>query len=342
MSTFPVLLQIIQVIDETNDCKSFVFSKPKGFEYKAGQYITIQIGDDVKVTRSYSLSSIPSDAFLMITIKKVENGLYSRWALEYLKVGAQVKVIGVFGTFTIGYNIGQRYEFFAAGSGIVPIYSLIQSLLQMKANCQITLHVSSPNESKTIFSKNIKELERNNSGLNVKYYYSQPKDGQPQRLNNFTVQDIFRKMPTDTQIYFCGPIDYMDVIRINALTFGISKDNIHYEDYLSYYEDGYEGEERSVPEDVSPHQVVLNIQDSQYTFDVQYPKSILESALENGLPLPYSCFSGQCGQCAAKLVTGQVHLAYNQTLTDQDLQEGYILTCQGYPINGDIEITYNQ
>jgi len=337
--TFPIHLKIIDIIQETPECKSFVFEKPSDFKYVAGQYITIQPTDDVTLTRPYSLSSIPTEDKLQITIKRVTNGFYSRWALEHLQVGDEVKVIGLYGDFTIKGD--GTYIFFAAGSGIVPIYALIKELLRHDYNVtSIQLHYSSPHPDTTIFYHSLQNLSIQYPHFKIYYYFSQATHSIPKRLNNFDIPEIIHALPSIPYIYICGPIDYMDVIRINALTYGIPADNIIYEDFLAEYEDGYEGEERVVPEDTSAHNVYIHFNDKIEKVRVQYPQSILESALQQGIHLPYSCFSGQCGQCAARLIKGQVMMSYNQVLTDDELKNNIILTCQGFPIHGDAELDY--
>lgn len=332
-------LKILDIQQETPDCKTYFLERPIDFNYTAGQYITLQIGYKWDVTRSYSLSSIPSEQHLGITIKRVENGLYSRWALDHLKIGDTLKVIGKFGEFTIK-NPQHPHLLFAAGSGIVPIYALIKELIQKSPEALIHLHYSAPTPERCIFYHQLNQLQLNHPNLVISYYFSQIKNEKPQRLNNFEIPKIIESRHPDTEMYICGPIDYMDVIQINALTYGMDKTKIHTEDYLSYYEDGFEGEERAIPVDTNEYQVTIHLKGESKTFQVQYPKSILETGLEQGLKLPYSCFSGQCGQCVAHKKSGEVFMIYNQVLTKSEIQQGLILTCQGFPVGGPVELEY--
>lgn len=340
MIQYPIALTITDIISETNDSKTFVFEKPDGFTYQAGQYLTIQIGDFVTQTRSYSFSSIPSDSDIRITIKRVENGLFSRYALDNLKIGDRLTIIGVFGEFVIK-NPKKEFIFFGAGSGIVPIFSIIKELLHQDTSTKISLYYSSSKPTSTIFFKDIFHLiSAKHPNFHVEFYFSQNENAKPRRLNNFEIPTILENHSKDSFVYICGPVDYSDVVLINTRTFGIPSENIFTEDFLAYYEDGYEGEERLVPPDLGPHFVKIKLHNKETTLKVQYPKSILETAIENGLHLPYSCFSGQCGNCAAKKKSGEIFMIYNQVLTNDEISDGWILTCQGFPINGDAEIEY--
>lgn len=339
MITFPILLKIKEVIIETDECKTFVLERPHDFQYKSGQYLTIQISDSVSQTRSYSFSSASHEQDLSITIKYVDNGLFSRHALQNLQVGDEIKVVGIYGTF-ISQNLDRNYIMFAAGSGIVPVFSIIKELIHTHPDCNIHLHYSSQTPERTIFYTELEILEKKFQTFNITYYFSQIVDEVPKRINNFDIPEIVREHNADTLVYICGPLEYMDTISINARTHGVPKEHIFMEDYLTYEEYGYEGEDRQEPEDTSPHKVTISVADETHDIVVQYPKSILETALEAGIKLPYSCFSGLCGHCVANKISGDIFMIYNQILTQEEIESGLILTCQGFPINGDADIEF--
>jgi ferredoxin-NADP reductase len=330
---------------ETTDAKTFELVPVSGstLSYKPGQFITLSFtkpnGED---RRSYSIMSTPAlNEPLAITIKRVENGEYSRYFIDHAKMGDLVQVAGVGGLFTLPDNIDDYKQvfFIVAGSGITPAFSLLKTLLYEVPHIHITLIYSNRSSASTIFYRQLIRLaEQFKERLKIDFLFSSSNNLLKARLNNSLLTSMlhdFSKAAFDqTLCYICGPVEYMDTVSITLLTEGVPAANIRKENYSAF-----KPEIEHQPDDQEPHVVTLQMGQHERRILVQYPQSILDAALEQKIRLPYSCRSGQCGSCTAICTHGSVWMAYNEVLTEQDLQKGLILTCQGFPINGDVTIT---
>lgn len=336
---------IQQIIRETPDAKTFLLRQTEGapVQYRAGQFLTFLFpkanGED---RRSYSLSSAPDlNEPLSITVKRVENGAYSRYLIDKAREGDELICSGSSGFFTLPENITdfKQVFFIAAGSGITPVYALIKTLLQYP-ELSIVLIYSNRSPADTIFYKELIELSYQSKGrLIIDFLFSSSNNILKARLSNSLLASLLAERSAATReqtlCYTCGPMEYMDTVIITLLTEGIPPANIRKENFSSYLP-----EIKEEPEDQQPHLVTINLPDRKVAFTVQYPVSILQQAKKEGIRLPYSCESGQCGSCTARCIRGKVWIAYNEVLTDKELNEGLILTCQGYPIHGDVELSY--
>ena len=336
-------LQIVNVIPETADAKTFVLQPMEGWQpiYKPGQFITLvfythHAGEK---RRSFSISS-SNDEPLAITVKKVDNGEFSRMLNYKAAIGDILFSAGISGFFTMPEE--DRYEsvcFLAAGSGITPCFALIKTLLQTTGK-KIVLIYSNRSAADTIFYHQLIDLAARSHGrFIIDFLFSSSNNILKSRLNNSLLTTMLAQYGKASReeilCYICGPVEYMDTVSITLLTEGIPKANIRKENFVHY-----KPELAELPPDTDPHKVSIKLKDRTVSFTVQYPVSILHQAQQEGIALPYSCESGQCGSCAAKCKQGRVWIAYNEVLTDREINQGLILTCQGFPIGGDVELEY--
>lgn len=336
-------LQVINILPETGNAKTFVMKPLGGWQpqYKPGQFITLVFDTRYgEKRRSYSVSSsVALDEPLSITIKKVDNGEFSRFLLSHAKVGDILYASGITGFFLLpGAMDGtEQFFFLAAGSGITPCYPLIKTLLQT-TNKKIVLIYSNKTESDTIFKQPLHLLEKKyHEKFQVHFLFSNKADVYQSRLSNWLLQQLMEKYlqaPKEkTLFYLCGPFDYMQTITITLLNEGIPQKNIRRENFNSLPRII-----KPVPPDTDPHLVSIRFQNKTYQLTVQYPQTILAAAKQNNIALPYSCEAGRCGSCAATCTSGKCWMAYNEVLMDDELEKGRILCCQAYPIEGDAEI----
>jgi ring-1,2-phenylacetyl-CoA epoxidase subunit PaaE len=335
-------LKITGIVHETENAKTFVLEPLEGWqpEYKAGQFITLVFyTKHGEKRRSYSISSSPNEP-LSITVKKVDNGEFSRLLTHHAAVGDVLYTSGISGLFVLpeAKNKFTHFIFLAAGSGIVPCYALIKTLLPDDNN-KITLIYSNKNQQDTIFYESLKALQSRYAGrFQVRYLFGESNDVYNRRLSKWLLelllQEYVGKSFDDTLFYLCGPFEYMQTIEITLRVF-IGKENIIKEHFSSL--------PRVVipkPPDTDEHTVTIHINGHTYSLPVQYPKSILAAAKAKGIELPYSCEAGRCSSCVATCASGKIWLAYNEVLTDREVDKGRILTCQGFPIGGDAEIIF--
>lgn len=340
------LLAIRAIVEEARGARTFIL-EGKGeniYDYKAGQFLTFNFERlNGNARRSYSISSSPvADEPLSITVKRVENGEFSRYFIDHAQVGDVLQCVGVGGLFTLPENIEDYTQvfFLAAGSGITPVYSLLKTVLKQHPHLSVVLIYSSRSVQETIFYNELRQLAVESKGrLKIDFLFSSSNNILKSRLNNSLLSsllnDYLDTSKEKTLAYICGPVEYMDTVSITLLTDGIPKANIYKELFVPYKPESIEQ-----PPDTLPHKVHIRLKNRTEVFTVQYPVSILHQAMKEGIALPYSCESGQCGSCAARCTSGHVWIAYNEVLTERELDQGLVLTCQGFPVGGDVELEY--
>jgi len=337
LSKYPQLT-IKEIIRESENTKTFVFERPPGFSYCAGQFITLLFSSKKEDRRAYSFSSSPEvDGFPAVTIRRIPNGLISRQLIDDFKAGDKLHYSHVSGNFTLPETIkdNQHFIFFAAGSGITPVFSLIKSLLTGQYRCRVTLLYSSHNEADTLFSEAIKAMRQQHADrFSIEWLFSVTMRQKQRRLSHFLLLQFIEQYVgkgEDTLFYLCGPFEYMDTIQIVLRTEGIAPQQIRQEHfYIPRLAKAPE------PPDTTERVISLSLDGKNYQFPSKYPESILDAALAHNVPLDFSCRSGQCGSCVAKCIQGKVWMRYNEVLTDEELKNGLVLTCNGFPTGGPV------
>jgi ring-1,2-phenylacetyl-CoA epoxidase subunit PaaE len=333
-------LQISAIVTETQNAKTFVLQplnwKP---EYKAGQFLTLVFETNFgEKRRSFSISSAPLlKEPLTITVKKLDNGEFSRWLLYKAAKDDILYASGTGGFFVLPENTAARQFFFlAAGSGITPCYSLIRTILAT-TNEKVVLIYSNRSEDDTIFYEQLRSLQSQyKERFIIRFLFSNVQDVFKSRLSNWLLQQLLHQYLVNKDeaiFYLCGPVDYMIMAIITLKANGIGEKNIIKENYSAL-------PRLSIPRppDIDPHNVTIRFNGEEFILTVQYPQTILASAKANNIPLPYSCEAGRCGSCVATCISGKVWMAYNEVLMDEEIEKGRILTCQAFPIDGDVVI----
>ncbi len=341
-------LEVTDIRQETRDTKSFVLKPVGGHEikYKPGQFLTLIFpGHNESHRRSYSISSSAFlDEPLTITVKRIDNGAFSRYLFDQCHPGSILKTIGASGLFTLPEDV-ESYDsllFFAAGSGITPIIALIKSALIQHSQPMVHLVYSNGAPVSTIFLGELQQLEKDYPDrFRVTYFFSNAQNLLRARLNKVLVAEIVaaERMAygRNTLCFMCGPHAYMQMISITLLTEGIPAANIRKEIF-----DTIKPVIRERPPDVDPHVVTIHFRNEVLRYEVAYPDTILSAAKSRNIFLPYSCEAGKCGTCAATCVKGSVWMSYNEVLSDQEQARGRVLTCTGYAVGGDVVLEITQ
>ncbi|HEX7691901.1 MAG TPA: ferredoxin--NADP reductase [Sediminibacterium sp.] len=333
-------LQIERIIEENPGTRSFVLSGDQ-LSYTPGQFLTFVFkkSNGKEDRRSYSLSSTPVlHEPLQVTIKRVANGEYSRWFIDTAEEGDVLYTTGASGFFVLPENLDayNSIVFFAAGSGITPIFSMIKTALAVHDAIRIHLVYSNTSRASTIFYDNLQSLQASYpERLVIDYLYSSFDLRQRKRLNVGVVQEMAALYRNNTLFYVCGPLEYMRTITIVLRTEGVPEQNIRKE--IFHIEKPVIKE---LPPDALPHRVHVTLDGREYAFETQYPATILQTAKSSGIPLPYSCEAGQCGTCAATCVSGKIWMWHNDVLLQEEIAKGRVLTCTGYPVGGDVVLKY--
>lgn len=328
-------------------------NRGEAINYQAGQYLTFVFQSGThEIRRSYSLASSPAlQEPMAITVKRVQNGEISRPLFDHAKEGDVLLTTGPAGFFVLpeeflAENIlpaqsqPNQFFFLAAGSGIVPIYSLIKTILHTQPTTQVVLIYSNRSQNDTIWYNELKTVQQKFKNFKIEFLFSQSPDLLRARLNQSLLQLLVKQYAiaekTNILFYLCGPFAYMRMIEIELHTMGYPFSQIRKEQFTTI-----RPAFRPQPPDTNPHSVEIRINNELHRITVQHPLTILEAAKRKGIALPYSCEVGKCGNCAATCLQGKVWMMYNEVLLDDDLEKGLVLTCSGFPVGGDVVLKFN-
>jgi ring-1,2-phenylacetyl-CoA epoxidase subunit PaaE len=347
-------LQIKNIRKETKNCVSISFEIPQElketFSYQSGQYLTLrsQINNE-DVRRSYSLCSAPSDEEWRVAIKQVENGVFSTFALNELKEGDFLDVMNPMGNFKLETNSthSKSYVLFAAGSGVTPIFSIAKSILREEPNSHVTMFYGNQGFSEVIFREELENLK--NEYLNrfcLVHLFSRENLGnaiQKGRIDEQKCLDLYKAFLSNEQIdhvFICGPEQMILDVKAAMTNKGIPANNIHFELFHS-------GATKTVkPIVVVGEQLSTNVtvvmDDDSVSFSLDSNgMTILDAAYKAGSDVPYACKGGVCCTCKAKVLKGTVRMDLNYALTPEEVEAGYILTCQAHPTSEEVLVSFD-
>jgi ferredoxin-NADP reductase len=325
---------------ETADTATFYLADISGkkISYIAGQFITLVFTHhDEEIRRSYSLSSSPDEELLAITVKRIANGEISRFMLTKVKIGDIINAVEPAGRFIIAdFEAPKDLIMFAAGSGVVPMFSQIKYILAREGDSFITLIYSSQDQASVLFADELDAL-LNKHPDRLKIIHLLSSEGN--RLNNITVEELVEQNTrfelNKAAFYICGPFVYMRMVRLTLLYMGLDNSQIRKENFVLDtvpVASGY----ITYP----PQKIRIRFNNELHDLVVGENQTILQAALQNNIALPYSCRAGICSACTAKCVSGKVDMAVNDVLTDLDLSHGLVLTCTGHPVSDDVVIEF--
>jgi ring-1,2-phenylacetyl-CoA epoxidase subunit PaaE len=332
-------LKVKRIKWETPDTATFYLSSVAGslIPYIAGQFITLIFNHrQEEIRRSYSLSSSPDERYLAITIKRITNGEISRFMLTKIKEGDVLNALAPAGRFIIRDNQQKKDIFlFAAGSGITPIFSQLKYILNREGESRLVLIYSSQNAASVLFKDELDKLAaKHPERLTIIHLLS----SEANRLNTDKVEKLVKQHVkfnlAEAEFYLCGPFAYMRMIRFDLVYMGIDQEKIRRENFVLEtvaVTSGY----TSFP----PKNIKIKYHDELHDIVVGENQSILQAALQNNIPLPYSCRGGVCSTCMMKCAGGKVEMVKNDVLTDADLAQGWILTCTGHPLDDGVVIS---
>ena len=329
-------LKVKEVIKETPDAISVVFERPAGVEFKAGQFLTLIMDINGKeVRRSYSLSSAPYEMDrLTVSVKRVEGGLMSNYLNDHTKAGDIIKVMEPLGTFVHEVNsaAANQYVLFGGGSGITPMMSILKTVLKEEPNSNITLVFANRDKESIIFREEIEALSTSSDKLKVIHVLEDNTgyDARSGRITPDLVKEVINSVSANGY-YMCGPTGMMDAVTNSLNAYGVSSSLIHKESFVSATTQEHKtGAGNKV--------VKIIYEGDEFNVEVKEGSTILDSALDADVDLPYSCQGGVCTACRGKCISGQVDLSEVEGLSDAEMDQGYILTCVGYPLSDDVVI----
>lgn len=341
-------LKIKEIIRETSQAVSISFEIPENlkeeFSFEAGQYVTIKTGEGgEEIRRAYSLCSAPNSGEFKVTVKEVEGGRFSVIANNKLVAGDILDVHPPEGKFVLKPSEERKnYAAFAAGSGITPILSIIKTVLRDEPHSKFVLTYGNKSIDDTIFFKELLKLQAEfPHRLFIEFVYSRTKEENSHfgRIEtstvNYVLKNKFKDHPFD-KFYLCGPelmIKHVSEVLKNN---GVKEDEILFELFNNTEEEKeIEGDTDGMTE------VTVLVDDEEHTFSMDRKEVVLDVALENDIDVPYSCQGGICSSCMARITEGKAEMSKNQILTEEEIEEGFILTCQAHPTTPSLKVDYD-
>ncbi len=341
-------LKVARVDRLTPNSVAITFEVPENlkqeFEFKAGQYITIKHAFDGKeVRRAYSISSSPGRKEFTIGIKKVPDGLFSVYANTSVEADDVMEVMLPEGRFI--YEPGSTADHiiaYAAGSGITPIMSIVQTALESHPESTVVLLYGNQNKEETMFYERIEEWSKKYADrFFVQWVFSRSREEdalfgriEPSTVN-FITRNKFKDRVFDAH-YICGPEEMIKIVNDCLIQKDVGADRIFTELFSS----------SAIPDalpqtDDKSTEISVTLDDEVFTFSMKKEQLVLDAVLDQDIDAPYSCQGGVCSTCIAKVSEGKATMEQNQILTDSEVEEGLILTCQAHPTTDILKIDYD-
>ncbi len=350
-------LTVTEVVQQTPEAISITFAVPEHlrpvFQYRQGQYLTIKMDvDGVSHRRNYSLCSSPyDDEPLTIAVKRVSDGVVSTFLNTMVKPGASIEVYPPMGNFTKELDPAHArcYVLFGGGSGITPLLSILKSILRVELKSTVTLVYANRDEASIIFDDALTALQqRYGTRLSI-VHVLEVEGGREARLGRIdatVVEDVLKSHVPEAALaeYFvCGPGPMMSSVIDILHTRGIDDHHIHREYFTLSTNDAPQKEQvMEESTELKSRTVKIRLYGSEHTFVVEPDETILSAAVRENLDPPFACQIGACCTCRAKIVTGKVVMDEREALSDDEIQDGFALTCQAHPLTDDVFADYDQ
>lgn len=318
------------------------------FRFKQGQFITLKLNiNGESVIRSYSICTSPYyEKELKIAAKHVPNGKMSTFLNHHLKIGDVIEVMPPSGKFYTELNSSnqKKYVLFAGGSGITPMMSIIKSTLFIEKQSEIILFYANRETDNVIFKNELDNIAKNNINLKIIYIFDNPPPNYPPEqsglLDEQKINALLEKhQGNNADDYFiCGPLPMMQLIEKTLQQLKVNPEKIHIE-YFTAIESSPSSTD--VQENIESEVTVI-LYGIETTFKLNsHGINILDAAIQNGVDAPFSCKGGVCSTCRAKVIEGKARMDMNYALTDAEVAEGFILTCQAHPTTEKVVIDYD-
>ncbi|TXD85396.1 2Fe-2S iron-sulfur cluster binding domain-containing protein [Subsaximicrobium wynnwilliamsii] len=350
-------IKIGDIYKETDDTTVVTFDIPEelqdDFHFNQGQHLTLKTmidGEDVR--RSYSLCSSPLDKKWQVAVKLIPSGKFSTYINEQLKAGDTMEVMLPSGTFGVSVQpeAAKNYLFFAAGSGITPVLSMVKThlLAEPKATCKL-FYVNKTAKS-IIFKEELEQL-RNRFFGRLEIYYFLTREKRDIYLFNGRFDDekmdvltkTFIDIPDTSEVFLCGPEQMVNYVSNYLIAAGLPKDLVHFELFVSgLSEEDIERTARLSKQKVEGVKVTILDGGKEFTFTMTKDfDNILDAALGAGADLPFACKGGVCSTCKCQVKEGSVEMKVNYALEDKEVAQNYVLSCQSVPTSEKVVVDFD-
>ena len=348
-------LEVKALKRETSECVSIVFDVPSDlvgtFKFIQGQYVTFRLdlnGEEIR--RSYSICSSPYGEELRVAVKQIPNGKFSTYANTILKVGDKLDVMPPLGSFytALDSNHAKNYAAFASGSGITPIMSILRATLSKEAQSNFTLFYGNKTNQTIIFNSDLEDLKKQYPNrFKVYHVLSRVDDVQDKFKGRLSAEkckafhnELINLKKLD-EVFLCGPEQMIFDVKDALINEGVKASSIHFELFTS--------SSQTKADNVSAKSVGPNAQievildgDSHHFELAENGDTVLDAAIAVDADVPFACKGGVCCACKAKVMEGSVKMDVNYALDEDEVEEGYILTCQSHPTSDKVVIDFDE
>lgn len=333
--------------------------KPKNgsaaeFDFTQGQYLTFRRNfDGEELRRSYSICAGKDDDLLQVGIKRVDGGAFSTWANTDLKAGDTLEAMPPMGTFFTPLDAlaEKSYLGFAGGSGITPVLSILKTTLAAEPNASFTLVYANRGVNTIMFREELEDLKNTYMGrfnvIHILESDAQEIDLFTGRVTEEKCAQLFERWidikSVDTA-FICGPEPMMLGIAAALRTAGLNDSQIKFELFASA-QPGRAKRKVSAEDAASAGNqatAAITLDGATQTIQVGKDMTLLDAALENAMDAPYACKAGVCSTCRCKVIEGEVEMVINHALEDYEVEKGYVLSCQAFPITDKVVVDYDQ
>jgi len=349
-------LRVAEVVPETDEANSIRFDIPpeltEAFRFRAGQHLTLRAninGDEVR--RNYSLCTAPDDGDVMVTVKRIANGVFSNWIGDNLKAGDVIDVMTPHGSFTTDFDANAKRHFvgFAGGSGITPVISLIRTALSQEPRSRFTLFYGNRDSNSVIFLEALAQLKDRYLDRFELYHFLAEEEQDIELFNGMldkptceaAIEELIGDPAAIAGWFICGPGPMMDAAESALLDRGVDKSRVHIERFTADRPSAAMAAEMAQLQSQAAGVTVAVTLDGRTRRVAFTEANILDSARSAGLPAPFACKAGVCATCRAKVTGGKVEMAARYGLTDEEVAAGYVLTCQSVPVGDGVAVDYD-
>ena len=350
-------IKVKEVYKETSDCSVITFDVPENlvekFQFRQGQHLTLKAdinGEDTR--RSYSLCSSPVDKQWQVAVKTIPEGVFSTFVNSTLKSGDTLEIMEPSGMFGVEVDSekAKNYLFFAAGSGITPVLSMIKTHLALEPNATCKLFYVNRTAKSIIFKEALEQL-RNQYFGRLEIYYFLTKERRDIELFNGRFNDEkmgiltknFIDIPDTSEVFLCGPEIMVDYVGDYLIKAGLPKELIHFELFVTgLSEEDIKRSERLAKQNVEGVEVTIVDAGKEFQFTMTKDfDNILDAALAAGADLPFACKGGVCSTCKCQIIEGSVEMKINYALSDKEVGQNLVLSCQAVPTSKKVKVDFD-
>ncbi|MCA0133287.1 2Fe-2S iron-sulfur cluster-binding protein [Winogradskyella alexanderae] len=350
-------LKVKDIYKETDDCSVVTFDVPSElkpeFAYCQGQHLTLRAmidGEDVR--RSYSLCSSPVENKWQVAVKQIPGGKFSTFINEALEAGQEIDVMAPSGTFGVEVNkeATKNYLFFAAGSGITPVISMIKTHLKNEINSTCKLFYVNKTAKSIIFKEELEQLRNTYFGrLEIYYFLTQEKrdidlfNGRFDDEKMAVLTKVFIDIPDTSEVFLCGPEKMVNYVSEYLIKAGLPKDLVHFELFVTgLTEEDIKRQERLAKQNVEGIEVTIIDGGKEFLFTMTKDfDNILDAALNAGADLPFACKGGVCSTCKCQVKEGDVEMKINYALEEDEIAQNLVLSCQAVPTTQKVVVDFD-